>query len=88
MVVVVVVVVVVGMGVVRMLAAAPVAPPRLSDWSSVGQLQTEDSHWSTLGRVQTTNIAATPSPHQTPVQCNTQFLKPRKRYLPALWRGI
>ena len=44
---------------------APLAPPRLSDWSISGQVQTEASYWSILGCVQTTSTAATPSPQQT-----------------------
>ena len=73
--------VVVGM----MLAAARVAPPQLSHWSMVGQLETELSYWSIVGRVQTTNVAATPSPHQTPVQCAIHnFSNQQLNNLPAL----
>ena len=71
--------------VVVMLAAAGVAPPQLSHWSMVGQLETELSYWSIVGRVQTTNVAATPSPHQTPVQCAIHnFSNQQLNNLPAL----
>ena len=53
---------------VVVVVAAPVAPPRLSDWSILGQLETEASHWSIGRSVATTSFAATTSSQQTPAR--------------------